>query len=141
MKPLITAVTANGEEHGLIGQLPNAVAFDDFKSVAPENKEKCRKELAHRKKLTKGRYINRDNTNERLEKTYSAGPGEPLQQYRLIPDHVYDLPMGFIDEVNASSMPVRADLLSVDGKNVSNDGSPTTKDRVIRLHEIVPVGF
>ena len=141
MKPLITAVTATGEEHGLIGQLPNAVPFDDFKTMAPENKEKCRKELVHRKKLSKGRYINRNNDGQRLEKTYCAGPGEPLQIYRLIPDHTYDLPLGFIEEVNAATMPVRSDLLSVDGNHVNKDGSPTTRDKEIHIHEIVPVGF
>lgn len=141
MKPTITAVTATGEEHGLISQLPNAVPFDDFKSMAPENKEKCRKELAHRKKLSKGRYINRENDGQRLDKFYCAGPGEPLQHWRLIPDHVYDLPMGFIEEVNAATIPVRSDLVSVDGNAMNKDGSPTTKDRVTRIHEIVPVGF
>lgn len=141
MKTLIRMVTASGEEHGLINTLPNSVPFDDFKSMAPENKEKCRKELANRKKLVKGKYINYQNSNERLEKTYCAGSGEPLQQYRLIPDYVYDLPLGFIEEVNASFIPQRSDLVSVDGNPMNKDHSPTTKEKNIRVHEIVPVSF
>ena len=141
MKPLIKQATATGEVHGMIDQLPNSVPFNDFKDASPENKEKLRKQLAHRKKLVKGRYINYRNQMERLEKTYCAGPGEPLQIWRLIPEQTYDLPMGFIEEVNESFMPVRADLVSVDGVNVNQDESPLKQDRFERVHEIVPVGF
>ena len=141
MKTLIKQATANGEIHGMIEQLPNSVPFDDFKAAPAENKEKLRKELAHRKKLAKGRYINYRNQSERLEKAYCAGPGEPIQIWKLIPEHVYELPMGFIEEVNASGMPVRADLVSVDGVSVNKDDTPTTKDRIEKIHEIVPIGF
>lgn len=141
MKTLIKQATANGEIHGMIEQLPNSVSFDDFKAAPAESREKLRKELSHRKKLVKGRYINYRNQMERLEKAFCAGPGEPIQIWKLIPDTVYELPHGFIDEVNASSMPVRADLVSVDGVSVNKDDSPTQKDRFEKIHEIVPVGF
>lgn len=133
--------TATGEEHGLINQLPNAVPFDDFKSMTPEFKAKAKKELEHRKKMSKGRYINTESYDDRLDKTYCAGAGEPLQTYHLIPDQVYDLPLGFIEEVNQTEMAVRSDLLSVDGVNVTKDGTATAKDRVKRVHQIVPIGF
>ena len=141
MKKQVLQATGTGETHGMIDQLPNSVPFDDFKSAPAENKEKLRKELAHRKKLVKGRYINYRNQTERLEKVFCAGPGEPIQIWKLIPERVYELPLGFIEEVNASFMPVRADLVSVDDVDINKDGSPLAKDRIEKIHEIVPIGF
>lgn len=141
MKPIIKKCTANGEEHGLIGLLPNAVPFDDFKHMTPEHKSECQKKLKRDKELIRGRYINRRGINERLEKPYCAGAGEPIQLWKLIPEHTYDLPRGMIDEVNASRMPVRADLVSVDGKSVNRDDIPLQKDSFEIIHEIVPVSF
>jgi len=141
MKKQITLCTASGEEHGLLGLLPNAVPFDDFKAMTPEHKAECQKKLKRDKELIKGRYINRRGANERLEKPYCAGAGEPIQLWKLIPEHTYDLPRGMIDEVNDSRMPVRADLVSVDGRDVNRDGTPTKKDSFDIIHEIVPCSF
>lgn len=138
---MVALVTKTGEMHGLIEQLPNSVPFDDFKNVEPEKKEKLKKELANRKKIVRGRYINRQGKNERLEKAFCAGSGEPIQMWKLIPDCTYELPLGFIEEVNASGIPVRADLVSVDGVSINKDDSPLAKDYLDRVHEIVPVGF
>jgi len=133
--------TKTGELHGLLQTLPNSVPFDDFKKCEPETRTRLKKELENRKKIVKGRYINRENENERLEKAYCAGSGEPIQLWKLIPDYTYELPLGFVDEVNASGMPIRADLLSVDGKSINDDESPLNRDKPRRIHEIVPVGF
>jgi hypothetical protein len=141
MAKLIQLATATGEIHGLIDTLPNSVPYDDFAKAPPEQREKLKKELANRKKIVKGRYINRQNSNERLEKAFCAGSGEPIQKWKLIPDYTYDLPLGFVEEVNASAMPVRSDLVSVDGSDLNRDGSPIKQDRMERIHEIVPVGF
>lgn len=141
MTQIIQLSTATGEVHGLLEQLPNSVSFDDFAKADVKNREKLKKELAHRKKMVKGRYINRQGSNERLEKSYCAGSGEPIQLWKLIPDYVYELPMGFIEEVNASSIPIRSELLSVDGKSINSDDTPLKKDGVERIHEIVPIGF
>jgi hypothetical protein len=138
----IAMATKTGELHGLIQTLPNSVPYDDFKKCEKaEDRTKLKKELENRKKIVKGRYINRQNSNERLEKAYCAGSGEPLQLWKLIPDYTYELPLGFVEEVNASGMPVRADLVSIDGAEVNKDASPLVKDRMERIHEIVPVGF
>lgn len=137
----IAMATKTGELHGLLQTLPNSVPFDDFKKCEPETRTRLKKELENRKKIVKGRYINRENENERLEKAYCAGSGEPIQLWKLIPDYTYELPLGFVDEVNASGMPIRADLLSVDGKSINDDESPLNRDKPRRIHEIVPVGF
>jgi len=137
----IAMATKTGELHGLLQTLPNSVPFDDFKKCEPETRTRLKKELENRKKIVKGRYINRENENERLEKAYCAGSGEPIQLWKLIPDYTYELPLGFVDEVNASGMPVRADLVSVDGKSINDDESPLNRDKPRRIHEIVPVGF
>lgn len=138
----VSLVTKSGELHGLIQTLPNSVPYDEFKKCEKaEERTKLKKELENRKKTVRGRYINRQNSNERLEKAFCAGSGEPLQLWKLIPDYTYDLPLGFVEEVNASGVPVRADLVSVDGSDINRDGSPLAKDRMERIHEIVPVGF
>lgn len=141
MKVQIKACTASGEEHGLMGTLPNSVPFDDFKAMSPENKEKCRKELAHKKKIVKARYINYQSQNDRLEKPYCVGAGEPIQLWKFIPNYTYDLPLGLVEEVNSAYTVQRADLVSVDGADMNRDASPTTKDKEIRIHEFVPISF
>jgi len=141
MKVQIKACTASGEEHGLMGTLPNSVPFDDFKGMSPENKEKCRKELAHKKKNVKARYVNYQGQNERLEKPYCAGAGEPIQLWKFIPNHVYELPFGLIEEVNSAYTMQRSELVSVDGADMNKDGSATSKDKEIRIHEFVPINF
>jgi len=138
---LITRCTATGEQHGLLSNLPNAVPFDDFKSMAEENRAKCRKELAHRKKIVKARYINRRNKLERLEKAFCAGMGEPIQLWKFIPEEIYEVPMGLVEEVNESRMPIRSDLVSVDGVSLNKDDSPTKKDSYEIVHEFVPLSF
>lgn len=137
----VVMCTASGEEHGLIQQLPNNVPFDDFKRMDPKHAEEARKKLKHDKSIIKARYINRSGRNERMQKPYCAGPGEPIQIWKFIPEYVYELPRGLIDEVNATRRPVRADLQSVDGKDVSSSGAPLARDTFEIEHEFVPVGF
>lgn len=137
----ITMCTAAGEEHGLIATLPNSVPFTDFKNMKPENAEKCRKEMKEDARTVKARYINHEGRNERLEKSYCRWPGEPIQKWKLIPDHEYTLPMGFIKEVNETRKAVRSGLQTVDGEPVNKDGSPLEKDRFERVHELVPTKF
>jgi hypothetical protein len=140
-KQMIKMCTAGGEEHGLLELLPNAVPFDDFKAMTPENKAECQKKLKRDKEIIQGQYINLEGSNERLEKIYCAGPGEPLQKWKCIPNKVYDFPRGFIDEVNASGVPEREGLVSVDGKDINNDGSPKKKDTMRQIYKIVPTKF
>lgn len=137
----VVMCTATGEEHGLVKQLPNACEFDDFKRMKPADAEKCRKEMKEDGRMVKARYINRRGIHERLEKSYCRWPGEPIQKWKLIPEHVYTLPMGFIKEVNDSKVPVRSGLQSVDGVDVNKNGTPLEKDQFEIIHELVPIGF
>lgn len=138
----LTLCTAAGEMHGLINTLPNSVPFDDFKSMTPANKAKCEKDKKEDNRMVKARYINYRGKHERLSKTYCRYAGDPLKQYHLIPGYTYDLPMGFINEVNEISIPKREGLVSVDGQDVTKDGSPLQRDmNGEKIHELVPVNF
>jgi len=139
----IAQCTATGEQHGLMGVLPNSVPFDDFKSMKPADAEKMRKQKKDDEKLVWARYINRNGINERLEKPYCKYAGEPIQLWKLIPEQKYQLPMGFIKEVNSddAKMPVRAGLQSVDGVSINSSGTPLAQDESIRIHELVPLTF
>jgi len=139
---MIVQCLSTGEQHGLIGTLPNSVPFDDFKNMKTEHAEKMRKQKKEDSKVVKARYINRRGIHERLEKPYCKYAGDPIQLYKLVPEMVYSLPLGFINEVNESQgIPLRADLQSIDGKDVNNDGTPLQRDRYEKIHELVPVSF
>lgn len=139
---IIAQCTATGEQHGLIGSLPNSVPFDDFKNLSPKHAEEMRKKKKDDSRMVKAQYINRRNINERLEKPYCKYAGDPIQQYKLIPEQIYTLPLGFINEVNEQDgLPIRADLQSVDGVEVNKDGTPLRQDRVERIHQLIPVSF
>lgn len=139
---MILQATAAGETHGLIGTLPNSVPFDDFKNMKPADAEKMRKQKKEDEKLVKARYINHQEKHlGRLEKPYCKYAGDPIQTYRLIHDHEYMLPLGFVNEVNDYRLPVREGLQSVDGKEISANGEPLKSDRFERVHELVPVSF
>lgn len=134
-------VTATGEEHGLLGTLPNAVAFTDFKNYKSERREELRKEKKEDARMVKARYINHDEGSKgRCSKSYLKYAGDPIMRYHLIHDHEYTLPMGFINEINESRTPVREGLQSVDGVDVNN-GAPMDKDTFVRTHELVPCSF
>lgn len=137
----ITQVTATGEEHGLINSYPNAVPFDDFKNLDPSKKEDMKKLKKEDAKIVKARYINHEEgAKGRLKKPYCRYAGDPILQYNLIHDYEYEVPLGFVREVNESRLPVRSGLQSVDGEDV-NSGAPVAKDSVKRHHELVPVSF
>lgn len=135
--------TASGEEHGIINVISNHVPYDGFKHMSPEHKAQIEKEKKEDAKLVKARYINHSGMHERLEKPYCKYAGDPIYVYRLIPGHTYELPMGFIKEVNQSKgMPRRSGLQEVDGQNINKDGSPLEKDmQGNRIHELVPTSF
>lgn len=137
----LTLVNAMGEQHGLLASLPNSVPFDDFKNYAPELREKLRKEKKENDRLVKVRYINhQEQARGRFEQPYVT-PGEPIQIWRLIHDHEYTLPYGFVKQINDLRGVQREGLQSVDGKEVQNSGAPIQRDKPMRIHECVPVSF
>lgn len=131
----ITLVTANGEEHGLVNTLPNAVKDNGFEHMDPKTKteaEKLRKEEA---RMVKARYINHRGSHERLDKSYMRWAGDPIRVYHLIPGQTYDLPYGLVKEINDNPGLKKRGEQIVDGKFVQNDMSP------LKIHELVPVSF
>lgn len=142
MRNLVVQCTANGEEHGLIGTLTNSVEFDDFKRMKPEHAEECRKQKADDARMVRVKYINSRGKHERLTKPYCRYAGDPIQQWHLIPGHVYSVPYGFVKEVNAVKVPKRSGLVSLDGNDLNRDGSPLERDTAEeQLHLLVPADF
>jgi hypothetical protein len=136
--------TAGGEIHGLINTLTNSVPFDDFKNMKPEHKKELQAQKKEDARTVKAEYMNSMGRHERLTKPYTKYAGDPILIYHLIPGKVYELPLGFINEVNDKNkhMKKREGLLSVDDKEVTKDGSPLSRDQDGDwVHKLVPVQF
>jgi len=133
---MISMVTANGEEHGVINTLANSVKFDDFKNMNAETKAKAEKLKKEESKVVKARYINHRGAHERLTKPYMRWAGDPIKIYHLIPGHTYELPVGFIKEINENpGLPRRSEVVDANGVPTRFDGKPEI------LHELVPISF
>lgn len=144
MTQQLMMATAAGEAHGLINTLTNSVPFDDFKHFKPEHKEELKKQKKEDARLVKAEYMNSRGRHERLTKPYCRYAGDPILIYHLIPGKVYELPMGFINEVNDKNkiMKKRAGLVSVDGNAVTNNEAPLEKDEEGDwLHKLIPCSF
>lgn len=137
VKPKLEQISPNGEKHGLINTVANSVQDNGFKYMTPETKAKAEKQKKEDSRIVKARYINKIGANERLTRPYCNWAGDPIQMWHFIPDHIYDLPVGLVNDVNAphKAVPKRSDLLDAKGK-------PTIKDeKGERIHEFVPVSF
>ncbi len=112
--------------------------------MTPENKAKCEKQKKEDARLVKAEYMNSRGRHERLTKPYCRWSGDPINIYHLIPGKVYEVPMGFVNEVNDESKHLkrRSGLVSIDGTPLSKDESPLDRDTDGEwLHRMVPVGF
>lgn len=138
----ICQYTASGEAHGLINTLTNSVENNDFKYMKPDIKVKLEKEKKEDGRVVKAEYLNSRGKHERLTKPYCRYAGDPILIFHLIPGRVYEVPMGFIKEVNQVRMPKRSGLLEVDGEKINKDGSPLAKDEEGDwTHKLVPCSF
>lgn len=138
---VVVQYTETGEPHGLINVMTNSVEWNDFKHMKPEIKAKLEKEKKEDARIVKAQVLAK-RQHDRLEKIYCRYAGDPIQQWKLIPGRTYELPMGFIKEVNEKVKPKRSGLLSQDGKNVTADGSPLAKDETEDWdYKLVPIGF
>lgn len=134
----VLMVTETGEQHGLINTLANSVsAADAFKNMEPEWKSKAEKMKKEDNKMVKARYINHRGNNERLSKPYCRYAGDPIRVYHLIPGYTYELPMGFVNEINEPlHRPMKRSGL------LNKEGVPLPSDKVdSKIHELVPVSF
>ena len=128
-------MTESGEQHGLINTLANSVSDHGFKHFDPKWKKEAEKMKAEDHKMVKARYINKRGNHERLDKPYCRWAGDPIRIYHLIPGYTYDLPMGFVNEINSKKNISRSD-------RVDESGKIATKDTVAEaIHELVPVSF
>lgn len=135
---VIKRVTATGEEHGLIKQMANSVPNHGYKHMEPTEKAKIEKERKEDARVVKARYINHRGMHERLTKPYCRYAGDTICTYHLIPGQEYDLPMGFIKEVN------EAQGLASRGERIEERGNRNViinKDEFEKIHELVPTSF
>ena len=129
-------VTASGEKHGIINTIANSVKDTGFAHMTPEMKAKCEKQRKEEAKIVKARYLNSRGQNERLTKPYMRWAGDNIVTYHLIPGQDYDLPMGFIKEVNSSpGLAKRSEILDSSGQPTKVEGAAE------KIHQLVPVGF
>ena len=140
---MVVMVTATGEEHGLVNTLGNSVAFDDFKHMDPKTKAKVEKQKKEDARIVKAKYLNSRGRQERLDKPYCRYSGDPIRIYHLIPGYTYDLPVGFVNEINDKKEIRRSGLVSIDGESLKKDESPIDKDQLAaeNLHQLVPTSF
>lgn len=131
----MTLLTENGEKHGLINTIANSVSDHEYKHMSPENKAKIEKKRKADSKKVRARYINFINDNERLEKPYCKYAGDPIEIYRLIPNYVYELPFGFVEEINEHQG------LAQRGEKESKNGYINKDQKPKKIHELVAVGF
>jgi hypothetical protein len=132
----ILMVTESGEQHGLINSVANSVKDDGFKNMQPEWRAKAEKMKKEDQKKVKARYINHRGLHERLTKPYMRWAGDPIQTWHLIPGQVYELPMGFVNEINNNpGLARRSEALGKDGLPSRKDG-PSEK-----IHELIPISF
>jgi hypothetical protein len=140
----LTLCTANGEMHGLINTLTNAVPYDGFKHMKTEHKKEMEAQKKEDAKVVKAEYMNSRGRHERLTKPYCRYQGDPIEVWHFIPGKVYEVPLGLVKEVNDSSkkIPRRSGLVSIDGEALRKDESPLDKDEEGEwLHRFTPVGF
>ena len=128
--------TEAGEVHGLINELPNSNRGTGFEHMKPEHKKEMEAKKKESKRMVKARYINHRGPNERLESNYCEFSGEPIKCYRLIPGHTYELPRGFVDQVNNFGKIANRKSIEEPGDHHSTEERPQTQ-----LHELVPVEF
>jgi hypothetical protein len=140
----LTLCTAGGEMHGLVNTLTNSVQFDGFKNMSPEHKKEMEARKKDDSRLVKAEYMNSRGRHERLTTPYCNYAGDPIQLWHFIPGKVYEIPMGLVRQVNDKNkvMKKRSGLMSVDGADVSKDGSPLSNDEEGDwLHKFVAVSF
>jgi hypothetical protein len=124
-----------GEQHGLINTLPNSVKDNGFARMDPETKIKAEKMRKDESRMVKARYINHRGMHERLTKPYMRWEGDSIKIFHLIPGHTYELPYGFIKEVNENPGLKQRGEAIVDENYIAKERAP------LKIHELVPIQF
>lgn len=103
--------TPSGEEHGLIKVVANSVPNSEGKRFNEKDRVSMQKLRDEESRMVKVQYINTKGTQERLERPYMRWDGDPVLTYRFIPEEVYEIPKGLMDEVNSKRLPKRSGLI------------------------------
>lgn len=129
-------VDSRGQPHGLTDVISNSVGDKNFMQFKEADRESMKKLKAKQAKLVKARYINSKGGTEHLSRAYMLWAGDPINYYKFIHNHVYEVPQGLIDDVNGQpAMPERSGLLDVHGQ-------PTIKDKIgEKEHRFYPAEF
>ncbi len=130
-------ISPTGEKHGLINSIPNSIPFNDFKHMSPATKKKAEDMKKEEARIVKARYLNSRGSNERLTKPYMRWAGDNINTYHLIPGFEYDLPYGFVKEINDPNkrLKKRSEILDANGQASIKDGESE------QLHTLVPISF
>jgi len=129
--------TQKGEKHGIINVLANSSTDTSFKNMKPQLKALCEKQKIEDAKLVKARYLNKNGKHERLTKPYCRWAGDPIVVWHLIPNEVYELPKGLVEEINDPNKreKKRSGLLNSQGVALLTDEYEDP------LHMLIPVSF
>lgn len=133
----LTQVTSGGLEHGLINTLGNSVKEDNMSRFAEKDRPAMEKLKKEQLRMVKAQYLHKDGGQERLEKPYMQWAGQPIQMWRFLHGHTYEVPKGLVDEVNDPNKRTkkRSGLLDKNEKPLETDQFDEL------MHRFVPVGF
>jgi len=124
-----------GEEHGLVNQLANSNTGDPLKAFKGDDKVKAEKAYKEDNRIVKARYLNKRGPNERLDKHYCRWSGDPMQIWHCIPNEVYEVPLGLVNEINQTELVQRSEVLDASGQPTKMEGQS------LKIHEFVPISF
>jgi hypothetical protein len=138
MKSELKKVTPDGREHGLVNEVANSVAFDDFAKFKEKDRENMRKQKKEDARLVKAQYLNKKGKGEMLERPYCRYAGDTIQSWKFIHGETYEVPIGLVNEVNNPLYRPRkrAGLL-----NPKTGIALETDEYEEPMHRFVPVGF
>lgn len=134
-KPMIALMGGRQVEHGMLYQIPNAVAHRNTDSMTSTAKAEYEKKLKHESKMVRARFVLRDKDEVWNDIAHTVGAGKPLAQYRFLDGHVYEVPLGLVEKVNREGKRVKR------GQRLNDDGSITPHDTHEIIREFVPVSF
>lgn len=128
--------TVTGEQHGLIKTLANSVPEEDYSRFKPEDKAKLLKMRKEDSRKVKARYINYRGLNERCSPPYCKYAGDPITMWHFIPNYVYEVPMGLVNQINESpGLAERGERVD----ELMNPISPGASNP--KIHEMIPISF
>lgn len=132
---LVANISGKAIEHGCLYQIANSNKTPHSDHMTGKAKAEYEKKLKEESKMVRARFIIGNKREVWNDIAHCVGPGEPICQYRFLDGHVYEIPKGLAEKVNAEGVQqAQADLVQSDGQ-VAKGG-----ERIVH-REFVPVGF